>query len=1142
MKIENWCELNRLDFSYIENNSSLIKVDDRSFVIIQPKNGILFDEDFDIQTSKYERDLINEYKVENYLFQFGDDWFYSLIDDKDITLNPFKYIGKAKLTDSFSFPYLGVHGKYDLCNGSRDYEDWIKKARFLGIDTLGLCETNTLAGTLSFQMACKKMGMGYVIGEEVLVRETKTNQEFFVKLYVKNENGWHNLLLVNTEVNVHNEEKVIEFDRLLELSGDLVCVTAHLNPKHIKRMRDAFEHFYFQFDPVEYLSDEKDKEHLQNLKDYINNYLDEVEPVIICDSYYLDVEDSHIRHTLNKIGKTNFYNQSANQYFKSTDDIFCQTIPLFKEDDERLDVLINKSLENLEEIKNLCDFTIETGVFHLPRYELTNIEKKTFDTNEDLFWHLISEAVEEKLEGKVDDIDVYWERIEKEADVLSRGGFIDYFLVLWDIVEWCGRQGIMSGIGRGSAAGSLIAYLFGLVKVDPIKYDLIFERFLNESRMKSSAPDIDMDFPGNRRDEIKRYIEQRYGQEHVASIGTYGTLKMRAAMKDLARQNDVPPQLINYFTAMVDEESSFTDLFKQALEIPRLKKFIKDNAGWISTIPLIFGQPKNQSIHAAGVVITPKEDDEGREKSMYTWMPITKRDGVLITEWEMYYIDEAGFLKADILGIRQLEKFTHILDLINKECDEKIEFEDIPLNDEPVFELFREGLNEDVFQFGAAGLKGYCQLLKPDNIEDLIATVALYRPGPMEIGAHKKYAKIKNGESFPEYLLGTKEITQPTYSNIVYQEQVMSICVAVGGFSLAEADDVRRAMGKKNLEQMSSYQEQFADNAIKIGYNRVDAIQLWNNLESFAGYAFNRSHATAYAFTGYYCQWFKHHYPLQFWLTSLKYSRSDQLPMRINEISKTSSINILSPDINHSQPDYVSDTKTNNIYWSLTSVKFISEKASESIMAEREAAGTFDSLEDFYYRVEKKTVNKRVILNLILCGAFDQIYELDSSQPEKRYELVKRFCELTESDIPEEFTDEKTNWKSYFYTLKQKQLCGLGYIDFQKIHQSLNIKEGYVPEDRFFLDEARGNSRCVGGVIADVLERSSKKGPFGTVTLDCNNNMITCIMWAEIWPDFKEQVSNSKGKIMFIGGEIKHDSFRQHNVLQTNRTTQINIV
>jgi len=1141
MKIENWCELNKLDFSFIEKNSSLIQVDQRSFVIIKSKDGILFNDDFTLQLNKYEIDLINQHAVENYLLEFGGKWYYSLIDDEQVTLKPFKYIGKAKLSDNFDFPYLGVHGKYDLCNGSRDYEDWIIKAQFLGIDTIGLCETNTLAGTLAFQVACEKMGIDYIIGEEVLVRDTKLNEEFFVKLYVKNDRGWENLLLINSEVNVHNGEKFIELDKLIELSKNLVCTTTHLNPKHIKKMKDSFEHLYFQFDTVKYLSDEKDKEHLLNLKNYMDNFLDVIDPVLICDSYYLDVEDSHIRHTLNKIGKTNFYNQSADQYFKSTDDIFCQIIPLFKEEDDRLEALVEKSLLSLQEIKRVCGFTIETGVFHLPQYELTEKEKESFKTNEDLFWHLISTSVEEKIKGKVKDINVYWERIEKEADVLQRGGFIDYFLVLWDIVNWCDSQGIMSGVGRGSAAGSLIAYLLGLVKVDPIKYDLIFERFLNESRMKSSAPDIDMDFPGNRRDEIKRYIEQRYQPEYVTSIGTFGTLKMRAAMKDLGRQKGLQPQIVNYFTAMINPESSFTDIFRQAMTTPRLKQFVQDNADWINTIPLCYGQPKNQSIHPAGVVIAPKQDQHGRKRNVYTWMPIKKVDGVLVTEWEGYYIDMAGFLKADILGIRQLEKFQSIIDLVKEECNKEINFEDIPLDEEPVYELFREGLNEDVFQFGAAGLKGYCQLLKPDNMDDLIATVALYRPGPMEIGAHKKYAKIKNGEAFPEYLLGTKEITLPTHSNIVYQEQVMSICVAVGGFSLAEADDVRRAMGKKNIEYLKNYQGQFITNAIKIGYNKIEAIKLWNNLESFASYAFNRSHATAYAFTGYYCQWFKENYPLQFWLTSLKYADADKVPSRINEIHKTSPIEILPPDVNYSQPGYISDTKKNYIYWSLTSVKFISEQTSESIITEREHSGEFDSLEDFYARVEKKTVNKRVILNLILCGAFDQIYKIDSSQPEKRFSLIKEYCALTKSDIPGEF-NEDVNWKSYFYTLKQKQLCGLGYLNYTKLYESIDIQDSLVPEDIFFSEEARGIRKCIGGVISEVIERKSKKGPFAMISLDCNNEMITCIMWAEIWPEYKEQLLNNKERILFIAGEIKHDTYRQCNILQTNKSTKIKII
>lgn len=653
--------------------------------------------------------------------------------------------------------------------------------------------------------------------------------------------------------------------------------------------------------------------------------------------------------------------------------------------------------------------------------------------------------------------------------------------------------------------------------------------------------DIDLDFEGNKRGEIKKYIERRYQSEHVTSIGTNSTLKIRAAIKDLGRIKNLPPQTVNYFTSMIEAESSFTELFKQAATRPRLKQFLQENVELINSIPLCFEQPKTQSIHAAGVVIVPKVDPNGVERNIYTWMPVRKQDDALVTEWEGSYIDKAGFLKADILGIRQLEKFKNILELIKKNTQKTISFDDIPLDQEEVYDLFRKGLNEDVFQFGAVGLKGYCQVLKPDNINDLIATVALYRPGPIEIGAHVKYAKIKNREAHPDYLLGTKEITQNTYSNIVYQEQVMAICSKVGGFSLVEADDVRRAMGKKNLAEMEKYQVKFVDNAIKIGYNRIEAVQLWNNLESFASYAFNKSHATCYAFTGYYSQWFKHNYPLEFWLTSLKYASGDELPSRINEIHKTSGIKLLPPDVNYSNPDFTGDVKKNTIYWSLTSVKFISEGASEAILSEREVGGEFTSLEDFKMRVNKRTVNKRVILNLILCGAFDQLYNIDITEPEKRFKLISEFCNSTSSEVPEEFSGD-VMWKSYFFTLKQKQLCGLGYIDFEKIFKSTNINNQLITEDYFFSEHVRGTGKRVGGVMVEVIERNSKKGVFAQVILDCNNQIITCIIWAEIWPDYKEQIMSSKDKIVFIGGEIKHDSYRQCNILQTNKATKIVII
>lgn len=652
--------------------------------------------------------------------------------------------------------------------------------------------------------------------------------------------------------------------------------------------------------------------------------------------------------------------------------------------------------------------------------------------------------------------------------------------------------------------------------------------------------DIDLDFEGNRRGDIKEYIESKYGVDYVTSIGTYSTLKMKAAIKDLGRIENIPPQTLNYFTSMIEAESSFTELFIKASSTPRLKQFIQDHTELINQIPKCFEQPKSRSIHAAGVVIVPKTDSEGNERNIFSWIPVRREGELLVTEWEGYFIDQSGFLKADILGIRQLEKFKNILSLIKENTGEEIKLKDIPLDNEDVYELFRQGFTEDVFQFGATGLKGYCQVLKPDNIEDLIATVALYRPGPMEIGAHIKYAKIKNGESHPDYLPGTREITEATYSNIVYQEQVMAICSDIGGFSLSEADDVRRAMGKKNLAEMEKYQVKFIDNAIINGYNRISATQLWNNLESFAAYCFNRSHAASYAFTGYYCQWFKVMFPIEFWISALKYSSNDELPSRINEIHKTSKIRLLPPDVNYSHPEFIGDREKKTIYWSLNSVKFISEKASQAIITERES-GLFTSIEDFRERVDKRVVNKRVVLNLILCGAFDQLYDIPVDQPEKRFPLIRDFYTSNNDEVPGEYNPE-TIWKSYFFTFKQKELCGLGYIDYERVFKITKITHQFISEDDIFLDHARGRDKCIGGVIHDVIERDSRKGIFAQITLDCNNQIVTCIMWAEIWPDYKEKILNSKGKILFISGEIKHDSYRQCNVLQTNKATKVVIV
>lgn len=1140
MKLVEWIVQNRLDVKISHN---ICTIGEKNFLILErSEDELLFDENFEIIFNIEESAVLEEDESLYILFNFGSNWYYC--KPGKIELNIFKYIGIEKTDLDVPLPYLGIHGEYDLCNGSRTYKEWCQKAKFFNSPALGICETNTLAGTLAFQLACKDAGIKSILGETVTVSiDIEKTSVYDVKLYVKDFEGWINLLNINAQIKVFNEGFVTE-EFLLQHNKGLICVlSGSIKESFVNIFKDDL---YYQIDLVEWSSQDKDKKHLEELSSYFKNYIDYIKPVLICDSFYLDKEHGYIKKNLNSIGKIGFQNQSKDQYFKSLEEIYAQ-IKELSPSEEWMDKPFFQALENTIELSDKCDFQIKLGELHLPQYEMTLEEKERYESNEDLFYGLISDGLERIKDTMCKDESEYLDRIEKEADLIGRGGFIDYFLITYDILNWCRSQGIITPIGRGSAAGCLISYLLGITRLDPLKYDLLFERFLSEARILSSMPDIDNDIPSDRRDDVKRYMEQRYGIDYVVSIGTYGTFKIRSGLTDLCRENFFDLKQTKYITSIIDDNASFVDFFKIASQTPVIKKFIQENPHIVESYPLIRDQVKNASIHAAGVIIVPKTY-QGRPMTIYDWLPVKKIDGVLVTEWEGPQLEKAGYLKTDILGVKQLQKIADILRLIKNNRGKEIIFENIPLDSEIVYDLFRDGSNEDVFQLGAIGLKSYCKDLKPDTIDDLIATLALYRPGPMESGAHKSYVKIKNGEKLPEYDYMLEGVTKNTFGLYVFQEQIMQAVQVLGGFTLAEAEEVRSAMGKKNFEKMEKYKIQFLEYAVeKNKCDKYEAIKIWNKLEVFAGYAFNKAHSASYAHVGYFCQWLKAHYPLEFWSVALNYSSQDEIAKRIAEMHKVSTVKVMPPDINQSTDIFEADLESNVIYWSIGSIKFIGESALGVIIKERTDKGKFYSFDDFYNRIEKRSVNKRCITNLILAGCFDKIEKIPN--PSARIVLLKKFLDGV---LPEGFEDTSLLWRDYFWILKQKELTGFGYLDFDKIYKtsifpklSNSSKLRFVDGLSFQDESVVGDKKCVVGTLSEVMERKmrNKPGSFAEVILNCNDENVSCLIWSEIWPNYKELINASKNKIVCITGKIVYDDkYKKANVLQTTDQTQIEVL
>ena len=1127
---EEWCNEHGIQVESFEINSILDFSGKQYLLLDSEKEELFLPEDFSINYSRREISILENNEVDFVIFRFGSYFYYSHPDT--IKLEIFLYQSSPKYDFQLDIPYLGIHGEYELGNGSRLYKDWCKKAKWLGLKSLGICELNTLGGLVSFQEACKKEGIKSILGE-TLTFDLEEGITIKLILFVKNEQGLETLIkLNNSSTRSYEELKLIDDNLVVILSNES-------NPNILPRLSLSIHtKISYQLDLVSWDSDSKDRQILEYFENWYRNFRNTYKPILIQTSYFLEKSQSRIQKRLNNIVSYGFNSTSQLHYFRNFDTVL-QTIESVFEDKNKAEILFYNSVENTDISFEDIDFSIRLKNLYLPKYELDEEQKKSFRDEDELILHLIEQGMIEK--GWSDKVE-YWERIEMEFEIIKRGGFVSYFLILCDLIKYCKENDIWWGVGRGSSGGSLVASSLDIIQIDPLQYDLLFERFLNPARISKGLPDIDFDLQGSRRDEVKSFMAEKYGSNRIASIGTYQTLKIRAAIKDLSRQFGLESQYMNYISSLIDSSWSYSEFIQNSLSIPQLRDFVIKNQEVIELIPLCIGQCKNTSIHAAGVVITPKQKGLLENTGIDSWIPTRLTDSGVVTEWEGSILDDIGFLKNDILGIAQLDKFKSIHSYILKNRGKDIRFKDIPLDDKLVFGYFQQGLNEDVFQLGASGLKSYSIELRPEKIEDLIAIVALYRPGPIFVGTHKKYVKLKNGEEEVHYHWGCEEITKETYGLIVYQEQAIRICQVVGGFDLPTADDVRKAMGKMIRELLETFEKMFVEGAVSKGCPQDEAQYIWDEMAKFAEYSFNKSHAACYAITGYYSQWYKVHYPLEFWITSLEMSTSDELHKRISEINKFSEVKLVAPDINKSSIKFEGDVQTNSIFWSLNSIKFVSDKVLESIFNERDKNGEFFSLSEFEDRVERRVVNKRVITNLILSGGFDSFDTTSISIGSKRFKLLVEFYERNK--YPKEEILEYYSYKDYEWILKQKQLSAYGFLNYQSIFHTtkLSLNYQYLSIDDLNQEERVDTRVITIGVVKELVERKSRKGPFLQVELDINSETFYCTLWNETYSEYQKLLDVSLNKIICISGTLVYDSWKKQNVLHSTTSSKVELL
>ncbi len=878
------------------------------------------------------------------------------------------------------FVHLHNHSDYSLLDGAARIPKYVEMAQEMGMKHLGLTDHGNLFGALRFEQACHKAGINPVVGCEVYVSPT-TRQEkqttgyknFHMVLYCKNETGYRNLMILVSKGFTEGfyYKPRIDDDLLRAHHEGLICSTACLGgeiPRYLvagdyeKAKAKALEYNELFGEGNFYLEvmDHGIPEEKIVIEGIKKLHAETGIPIIATnDIHYLKKEHARAQDILVCIGtgkkmddEKRFKMDKTEMYFKTPE----QMHEMFGD--------IPGALENTVRLAEKCDLVIPQPGPILPEYVIP----ENFETQAQYLTHLTWEGIKERYDEVTDEIK---KRVEYELDILLGMGFEGYFLIVWDFINWARLNGIPVGPGRGSGAGSIIAYAMKITDIDPLKYDLLFERFLNPERV--SMPDFDIDFCFERRGEVIEYVNRKYGHDQVGGICTFGTLKTKAVLKDVARVLDIPFAESNAITKLVPEGKT-PDGRKInamiALEVePKLKEFYDRGGAYkelFDVASVLEGMNRHISTHACGKVIG--------NSILTDYVPLYKdqKTGEVTTEFTMDIIEPCGLVKMDFLGLKTLTLLKNVERLVQK-IDPDFNVDTVSEEDEATFRMLSEGKSTAVFQFESSGMQKILKDAKPGNIEDLIALNALYRPGPLQfipqfIEGKKNPRSIK----FPDPSL--EELLTPTYGVIVYQEQVMKVAQIIGGFSLGKADILRRAMGKKKVKDMEKMKVEFIAGAKEIGHDEKHASGIFDMLEPFAGYGFNKSHAAAYSVVAYKTAYCKANHPAEFWAANLTNEINDTTKMtEYMESARAEGIEILPPDINFSEKYF--NVVDNKVFYGLIGIKGMGSSAVDVIIAEREANGHFTSFMDFLERVDLRSVNKKVLETSIQSGLFDKVEE-----------------------------------------------------------------------------------------------------------------------------------------------------------------------
>lgn len=699
-----------------------------------------------------------------------------------------------------------------------------------------------------------------------------------------------------------------------------------------------------------------------------------------------------------------------------------------------------------------------------------------------------------------------------------------------------------------------------------------------------SLPDVDVDFQSDRRQEVKEYIERRYnhdGKQRVFSAGTLTTLRLKAVLKDVARVHRVPVNIVNYITAIFEDDNmSWTDLFVLAATNKRVKSFIQEYPQVIEDIRTLMGQPRSSSIHASALLVTP-DDKDGKDMECFDFTPIKKVDDMLISEFDGYVLDEQGLLKNDCLGIKELSKLQAVIKTCNSEYGTNLTFQGIVqggLDDQKVYSLLQQGYTQNVFQFSSKGMTKFLVSMKPSKIDDLIAANALFRPATLDSGSTDIYVDCKLGDSQPKYLWGTYNAMKDTYGVLCYQEQLAQIAREVGGLSLGEGVKLVKFISKKKQEKIDAYKGKFMEGANKNGCPKEQATEIWHMFEVAGGYLFNKSHATAYAVTAYAGAYLKANYSTAFYTVALQWAKDDQIPTLMSEMELCSNAKIVAPDINVSGDTFFTNYETNEIFWSLTRIKNLGAKATEWIVNERKTRGDFTSIDNFIDRVfryklkkyqywddpdnpdeaTKCPVNARHIRHLILAGCFDKVEHAQSVV--ERFAILQKAAEHLGFEIQEKDIPTDLRGKHYFWSQQQIAISGIGAIDYKRIYDNSEAKPKIKGRAAWAMlknvkeDDYDGKRVAICASIVEIEEKKfldKKTGAnktFCKVLLQQNNDLVEMVIWNDEWANLRSKFCNggspssAKNKMIICSAQVKYSDFAGGNNLQIYKSSVVEIM